>query len=212
MSEQLQSVEKRRRRRRGSFESRKRVAARETLQDRLKAVGMTSPDAPKTLMDDGEAIIKEAELLFAAETPEAEHLHSQASTLSSTVVIEQPMLCPHKRTRAVNVEQVVKLAAIGCSAEEIGVYFGVSRQTICARFGRALGKGRALRKRLLRQRQTEVALAGNPAMLIFLGKQELGQRNNPPETSSPNDVPVSIAFFDAVLEEKRRRELGSKQG
>lgn len=40
-------------------------------------------------------------------------------------------------------------------------------------------KGRALRKRLLRQRQTEVAFAGNPAMLIFLGKQELGQHNAP---------------------------------
>jgi len=82
-----------------------------------------------------------------------------------------------------------------------------SRQTICARFGRALEKGRALRKRLLRQRQTEVALAGNPAMLIFLGKQELGQRNIPLETSSPNGEPVSIAFFDAILEEKRRRKV-----
>jgi len=45
-------------------------------------------------------------------------------------------------------------------------------------------------------------------MLIWLGKQELGQRNNPPETSSPNGGPVSIiAFLDAVLEEKQRRGL-----
>jgi len=48
-----------------------------------------------------------------------------------------------------------------------------------ARFGRILQKGRALRKCHLRLKQTEVALAGNPAMLIWLGKQELGQRNIP---------------------------------
>jgi hypothetical protein len=207
MSEQLQSVERKQRRRRGSFESRKRIAARERLQDKLTAAGMDSSDAPKSLMEQGDAIIAEAELLFGFETS-VENLQMQASTLSSAVAIEQPMLCAHKRTKAVDAGEVLKLAIIGCSAEEIGVYVGISRQTVCARFGRALEKGRTLRKLLLRQRQTEVALAGNPSMLIWLGKQELGQRNNPLETSSPNGGPVSIiAFLDAIREEKQRRGM-----
>jgi len=79
--------------------------------------------------------------------------------------------------------------------------------TGAARFGRVLEKGRALRKLLLRQKQTEVALKGDPSMLIFLGKQELGQSNNPLQISSTNCEPVSLAFLDAVLEEKRRRGL-----
>ena len=204
MSEQLRTGEKKGRRKRGSFESRKRMAARETLRDKL-AAGMDSKDASKTLMEQGEAIIRDAELLIGPDALLIESIRAQVKAISGADANEQPMLCAHKRTKAVNVEQLLKLAVIGCSAEEIGVYFGLSRQTVCARFGRALEKGRALRKRLLRQRQTEVALQGNPAMLIWLGKQELGQRNIPLENSDAR--PLTIAFFDAILEEKRRRGL-----
>jgi hypothetical protein len=115
------------------------------------------------------------------------------------------MMFAHARTKRVDVEQLIKLAVIGCTNAEIGVYFGLDASTISRRFAGSLQKGRALRKRLLRQKQTEAAVAGNPAMLIWLGKQELGQRNKPRDISDMNHGAVTIAFFDAVLEEKRRR-------
>ncbi len=56
---------------------------------------------------------------------------------------------------------MVKLAATGCTNAEIAVQFGVHESTISRRFAGSLQKGRELRKRLLRQRQTEVALQRN---------------------------------------------------
>jgi hypothetical protein len=121
------------------------------------------------------------------------------------------MMFAHARTKRVDTEQLIKLAVIGCTNREIGMHFGLDASTISRRFAGSLQKGRALRKRLLRQRQTEVALAGNPAMLIFLGKQELGQRDKPLEIRGANGEPMSISFFDAVLAEKKRRKLGEKE-
>jgi len=54
----------------------------------------------------------------------------------------------------------------------------------------------------LRRAQFKAAHAGNPAMLIWLGKQNLGQRDQPAiegadETAKP--IPVKYEVFDASV-------------
>jgi len=84
-------------------------------------------------------------------------------------------MTPPKRTRA---EEVANYARLGAPDTEIAAMIGVSPQTLVRHHGPALRQGRAQRKLKLRQKQTEVALEGNVTMLIWLGKQELGQRDS----------------------------------
>lgn len=72
-------------------------------------------------------------------------------------------------------EEVEGLFKIGCSTAEVADFFGVSRQTIELRFRQELLKGRAGLKTRLRRLQVQAAEGGNVTMLIFLGKNMLGQ-------------------------------------
>lgn len=80
---------------------------------------------------------------------------------------------PHKLE--ISPEQVRKLAAIGCTDVEIGEIVGCSHDTLTRRFRQELDDGRANGKASLRRKQMELALSGNVTMLIWLGKQMLGQ-------------------------------------
>ena len=70
---------------------------------------------------------------------------------------------------------VEKLAAVGCMPGEISTIVGCSLSTLERRFADEMRKGRENVKARLRKKQIEVALAGNVSMLIWLGKQMLGQ-------------------------------------
>jgi hypothetical protein len=72
-------------------------------------------------------------------------------------------------------EQVEKLAGFGCTNTEIASFFGCSENTIRRSYGEYLTKGREKGKIRLRQLQWRQAERGNTSMLIWLGKQVLGQ-------------------------------------
>lgn len=71
--------------------------------------------------------------------------------------------------------EVVRLSSEGAKVTEIAEIFGVDRDTIHRRFAAELRKGRFERDQSLRRAQLSTAKAGNPTMLIWLGKQYLGQ-------------------------------------
>jgi hypothetical protein len=71
---------------------------------------------------------------------------------------------------------------------EIGDYFGVNEGTIRKGYSAFLIKGRANRKAKLRQLQWRSAEAGNVAMLIFLGKNELGQSDRQDITTNGESI------------------------
>lgn len=73
-------------------------------------------------------------------------------------------------------KEVEKLASFGCTDVEIAAFFSVSQSTVRDRLGPIVAKGRENGKVRLRKRQIEMALGGNVAMLIWLGKQMLGQQ------------------------------------
>jgi len=75
--------------------------------------------------------------------------------------------------------EVFKLAAIGCKDHEIADWFGVDDNTLRYNFSVELLKGRETLKQSLRRKQIEIAMGGNAVMLIWLGKNLLGQSDNP---------------------------------
>jgi len=84
---------------------------------------------------------------------------------------------------------VFKLAAIGCKDIEIADWFGVDGNTLRYNFNVELLKGRLTLSQSLRRKQIEVAMGGNPTMLIFLGKNLLGQSDSPLATQEAAILP-----------------------
>ena len=85
--------------------------------------------------------------------------------------------------------QVEKLAEIQCSLEEMAAVLDCSVSTLQRNFDQAIKRGREQGKTSLRRRQYELAMAGNTAMLIWLGKQYLGQADKQ-EVAVPGELPV----------------------
>lgn len=80
-----------------------------------------------------------------------------------------------------DLDQVEKLAIIGCTEEEIAWFFDCNPRTVNRRkkrsedFCHALEKGRNKGNMSLRRLQWKNAELGNVTMQIWLGKQRLGQ-------------------------------------
>lgn len=84
--------------------------------------------------------------------------------------------------------EVENYARLGAPDTEIADMLGITPQTLVRRFDKDLAMGRAKRRLKLRQKQTEVALAGNVTMLIWLGKNDLGQKDTATLTVNRNDI------------------------
>lgn len=104
-----------------------------------------------------------------------------------TIIIEAPGKCVGRDHKPVLSNDVFKLAAIGCKDIEIADWFGINDKTLRYNFSVELLKGRETLKQSLRRKQLDVALSGNPTMLIFLGKNLLGQSDNP---GAAQDAPI----------------------
>ena len=94
---------------------------------------------------------------------------------------------------------VYKLARINCSMEEMSLILGVSEDTLRRRFATAIDKGRAVMCQSLKRKQYQVAMAdkGNVPMLIWLGKQHLGQSDKVETRQKPmerGDMPIPSEF------------------
>jgi len=73
---------------------------------------------------------------------------------------------------------VQDLASIGCKVNEIARLLDVSEDTLHRRFALEMAKGKENLKMSLRRWQLEAAKKGNVAMLIWLGKQYLEQKES----------------------------------
>lgn len=82
--------------------------------------------------------------------------------------------------RNIDYEAVKRLAAVMATDEEIAAFLGVSVDTLTRRgeaYQKAKEEGRQSGLLNLRRYQLEAAKAKNPTMLIWLGKQYLGQKD-----------------------------------
>ena len=91
-------------------------------------------------------------------------------------------------------EKVEQLAGFGCSNTEIASFFGCDESLIRKSYSENLIKGRDKGKIRLRQLQWRAAERGNTSVLIWLGKQILGQTD---KTEVSWDNPVGdVEFID----------------
>lgn len=88
---------------------------------------------------------------------------------------------PKKQKDIIDLDQVAALAGIGCTQEEMAAILGCSTGYIQSErernpsFLNAMEVGGAEMRSSLRRTQLKMALSGNVSMLIWLGKQMLGQ-------------------------------------
>ena len=75
----------------------------------------------------------------------------------------------------IDTDKVEQLASFGCTDTEIASFFGCSTDLIRKSYSTNVAKGRDKGKIRLRQMQWKAADKGNVTMLIWLGKQVLGQ-------------------------------------
>lgn len=93
------------------------------------------------------------------------------------------------RRKIVPPKDVYELASIGCSDREIARWFDVDENTLRYNFSDILEKGREDLKHSLRRAQIKLALSGNAVMLIWLGKNILGQQETPSQTDDKKALP-----------------------
>ena len=97
--------------------------------------------------------------------------------------------------------QVKMLAQYGMNNTEIAEYYGVNESTIRRGYAEFLTKGRAEQKLKLRRKQFQVAMKGNIIMLIWLGKQMLGQADKV-ENKSESKLIIERSLMTFEDEEK----------
>jgi len=101
-----------------------------------------------------------------------------------------------------DLSQVEGFGQIGATATEIAAVLPASQSTIEHRmadresdFSKAYQKGLGALKMSLRRKQIQLALAGNPTQLIWLGKQLLGQTDRQElRHGAQEDVPLEFTL------------------
>jgi hypothetical protein len=99
----------------------------------------------------------------------------------------------------IDAETVRKLARLHCTMQEMADFFGCHRETLRDNFSSEIAKGRSEGNISLRRKQWQIAVEkGNTVMLIWLGKQMLGQVNE--RLDAESDMPLPI--YDIIENDK----------
>lgn len=85
-------------------------------------------------------------------------------------------------------ETIWKLARIGCTLKEMSFMTGLHEDTIRKHFSKEIEHGQSKGKMALRRKQFEKAMEGSDRMLVWLGKQYLGQKDV--VADSDDDAPL----------------------
>jgi predicted metal-dependent hydrolase len=109
---------------------------------------------------------------------------------------------PGKPKAKIDPEHVKALASAGCTVEEIADFLGVNKKTLERRFLPIMEKGRNTRNVSLRRKQVELAMRGDKTMLIWLGKQFLGQSDKT-QLSGKDDGPIKHLHSVANLTDEQ---------
>jgi hypothetical protein len=109
--------------------------------------------------------------------------------------------------KKIDPRKVKQLAGAGLTVAEIAAFLDCSKDTLERRFAASLKEGRERLNASLKRKQFIVAMGGNPTMLIWLGKQYLGQEEKVSATirgkATPTD-PEQQAAAEAALKAARK--------
>lgn len=98
------------------------------------------------------------------------------------------------KRKAIDPDQVVKLAAINCSYAEIAAVLGCDPSTLTRRFAQAIEKGRDQGRSSLKRKMWETAMQGNVVMMIWLSKQMLGYKEPKVELGADTTTKFELAY------------------
>ena len=133
--------------------------------------------------------------------------------MSETEGPGNPRLRPNRAEHQINPVELRAILLVGATVAEVAAFFGIGVSTaekVLARdpYRALYEKTRSERKLSLRRAQTRLAMAGNVGMLIWLGKQELGQRDlSRHEVTVADQRPVEQAdYADLTTDELRTLE------
>lgn len=134
--------------------------------------------------------------------------------------VEVVRVSPTENKVRIDLGSLSKLAEIGCTFREMAYFFGLTEDSFTrvrktySQVRYTIERATEQRNINLRRKQYERAMAGDRAMLIWLGKQWLGQKENPDQEQS-NNYSLSISLADGgtmiaqngsdVVESLRRR-------
>jgi len=99
--------------------------------------------------------------------------------------------------KQIDVEKLTALAAVGLTQRECEAILDCSEDTIQRNFLKEYDLGKDKCCASVRRKQFELAMAGNPTMLIWLGKQLLQQREQH-GISGPDGGAIPIANLTAA--------------
>ena len=89
-------------------------------------------------------------------------------------------------------EVIARLSQIGCTQEEIGSVVGISARTLQRRYADLVAENKNKGKVSLRKVLWKKALKGDPKLLIWLSKNELGMVDKIHTTSTVEPLPLII--------------------
>jgi hypothetical protein len=88
----------------------------------------------------------------------------------------------------IDADKIMRMARILCTTEEIAAVLNCSPDTIERRFAGVIQKGRERGRQSLRRKQYQLAMKGDRTMLVWLGKQYLGQRDRHEHTGADGEA------------------------
>jgi len=94
-----------------------------------------------------------------------------------------------KKIETMDLDLVWKLGSMHCTYKEIADITGVSEDVIRRHLKAFIEKARSVGSRSLRKAQWDKALDGDVKMLTFLGKNYLGQRDQPEDSDNNQPLP-----------------------
>ena len=93
------------------------------------------------------------------------------------------------RGKKVDKEIIDKLSCEIATYEEIAVTVGISVKALKKKYKNLILKGREDGKKSLRRAQFQKALNGDTKMMVWLGKQYLGQKDSPEDKEGTQPLP-----------------------
>ena len=122
---------------------------------------------------------------------QADNIPTSKRKTRKTATIEVEGVVVGRDKKVIPPKDVERLAQMGCKDSEIADWFGVDENTLRYNFSVELLKGKLALNQSLRQAQIRLALSGNATMLIWLGKNILGQSESPLDSEANTPLPWS---------------------
>lgn len=120
--------------------------------------------------------------------------------------------------KQIDKSQFESLCGIQCTMEEVCQFFDCDevtlnrwcRETYKKTFSQVFKEKKGVGKVSLRRSQYQLALKGNASMLIWLGKQYLGQRETPVDETAANDEynKHMVTLADRINKPEENRNIG----